>query len=142
MSNAFNTPNARMARSGDIPVWDAKLNQWVPQSWNKQVIYKNLPRVYINGSVLASAPIIQTQSSTITSTGVFSTYAITFPFAFTSVPVVTAWSSLSSGSNFTTISLIAVTTSFFQFALQAFNPGQVAVPTGQTVVVSWIAMGV
>lgn len=35
VASAFNQPVTRTARSKDIPVWDAKVNQWIPTAQNK-----------------------------------------------------------------------------------------------------------
>ena len=85
-------------------------------------------------SICASANVI-------TSTGAFSTYTIFFPITFDVAPRLTAWTGLESGGSFTLMNLMDVTTTFFQFALMAFGPGQVVVPNGHTVIVEWIAIG-
>lgn len=99
-------------------------------------------KVYGNGALLSS-PKIAAGNASITSTGSYGPYSINFsPVTFASTPIVIASASLTSASLFVTVAAVSPTATGFQVYLQAFNPGQVVIPSSQTIVVEWIAVGV
>lgn len=132
MTSVFNSPTVRSPLSKDVPVWDAKLLQWVPTSQRL---------IYVDGALTSAVPIIATQTNTVTSTGAVGTYAITFaPVVFTIAPRVVAWCGKESGGNLVLLSLDGVSTTLFQFDMTIPASGA-AVTAGHTVVVEWIAIG-
>lgn len=101
------------------------------------------PTVIENGTKLAK-PVIQAGVFSITTPAVsFGPYTVVFNTAFSTIPVVVAWSSLSSAANFTELSFSSgtINTTQFQFFIQAFSPGQIALAAGTTFLMSWIAIG-
>ncbi len=96
--------------------------------------------VSIVGSTVAP-PVVQGGRTTITSTGSFGPYTVTFPKSFGTAPRIAATPWLSSASNFVTIALVSVSTTGFTFDMQAFAPGQVVVPNTNTVIIEWMAIG-
>ena len=97
--------------------------------------------VYQNG-VLLPSPKIASGSAGITATGAYGIYALNFaPVTFAAAPIVVAWCSLTSGGLLSELSLSSVNTTSFSFYIQAFTPGQSAVPVGTTFTVEWIAVG-
>lgn len=116
MGTQFNAPSTTIPRSKDIPSWDAKLNQWIPQR----------------------APFGQSQ--TITSTGAFGPYAVTFATPYKVAPTIVFTTGLA-GGNFTIVNITAVTTTGFTFSVGMFSPGILAVPNLTTFLLNWIAIG-
>jgi hypothetical protein len=96
--------------------------------------------ILLNGSRITS-PVIQGGLYNAVGTGAFGPFAITFPTAFNTVPIVVAWTGLSTLGNFTTLVFTLINATGVTVSIEKFIPGQAALAAGENANVEWIAIG-
>jgi len=125
----FNSPTTRVNRSGDIPVWDAKLNQWVAGS-------KKIVTVTSGGATLVK-PIIQSGTAAFTAPGGVQFFTITYPIPMTVVNSAVVCAYNPSANIWLNVNSWSATT----ITAQVLSNGLALLAAGFTFNINWIVVG-